>query len=157
MSHKPLVCVIDANVALKLFFVQRLSDMADAVFAHLEADAKTRLYVPDFFYAECASAFVYYVRVMKYLPDDVKRDMAELHTLALKVVPTGELASPALNIALAHRINGYDAFYVALSAQVNAPLITADERLVTAMKGKPYDVNWLGAFPIPPISTAEQA
>src|SRR3972149_2893899 len=102
MSDKPLVCVIDANVALKLFFVQPLSDVADALFAHLEADAKTRFYVPDFFYAECASAFTNYVRLMKYPPDDAKKDMAELHALALKAVPTADLAVQALNIALAH-------------------------------------------------------
>jgi predicted nucleic acid-binding protein len=156
MSDKPLVCVIDANVALKLFFVQPLSDVADALFAHLEADARARFYAPDFFYAECASAFVNYVRLMKYPPDDAKKDLAELYALALKVVPTADLASQALKIALAHRLNGYDAFYVALSKRVNAPLITADEKLVTAMKGKAYHVRWLGDFPIPPIPTAEQ-
>ena len=88
--------------------------------------------------------------------DMSKKDLAELYALALKVVPTADLASQALNIALAHRLNGYDAFYVALSAQVNAPLITADEKLVAAMKGKAYHVHWLGDFPIPPIPTAEQ-
>jgi predicted nucleic acid-binding protein len=155
MSSTPLVCVLDANVALKLFFVQPLSDVADALFAHLEADAKTRFYVPDFFYAECTSALTNYVRLMKYTPDEARKDMAELQALALKVVPTAELAAQALNIALAHRINGYDAFYVALSAQVSAPLITADEKLVTAMKGKSYSVNWLGDFPIPSLPPAE--
>ncbi|MBF8284991.1 MAG: vapC9, partial [Anaerolineales bacterium] len=104
MSDKPLVCVIDANVALKLFFVQPLSDAADALFAHLEADARARFYAPDFFYAECASAFVNYVRLMKYPPDDAKKDLAELYALALKVVPTADLASQALKIALAHRL-----------------------------------------------------
>ena len=153
MSDKPLVCVIDANVALKLFFVQPLSDAADALFAHLEADARTRFYVPDFFYAECASAFVNYVRLMKYPPDDAKKDLTELHALALKVAPTADLALQAFNIALAHRISGYDAGYVALAAQINAPLVTADEKLVAAMKGRPYNVNWLADFPIPPSPT----
>jgi hypothetical protein len=49
MSKASLKCVIDANVALKLFFVQPLSEMADALFAHLEADIQARFYVPDFF------------------------------------------------------------------------------------------------------------
>ena len=155
MSRKPLVCVVDANVALKLFFVQPLSDVADALFAHLEADARTRFYAPDFFYAECVSAFVNYVRLMKYSPVNARKDMAELRALALNVVSTADLAQPALNIALTYRINGYDAFYVALSARVKAPLITADEKLVVAMAGKPYRVEWLGDFTIPPLPTVD--
>ncbi|MEW5768512.1 MAG: type II toxin-antitoxin system VapC family toxin [bacterium] len=111
MSNKPLICVLDANVAIKLFFVQPLSDLADALFAHLEADARTRFYVPDFFYAECASAFVNYVRLMKYPPTEAEKDMAELHALGLTIIPTADLALQALSIAVHHRINGYDAFY----------------------------------------------
>jgi predicted nucleic acid-binding protein len=145
MSDKPLVCVIDANVVLKLFFVQPLSDAADALFAHLEADARARFYAPDFFYAECASALVNYVRLMKYPPDDAKKDLAELYALALKVVPTADLASQALNIALAHRLNGYDAFYVALSERVNA-FDNADEKLVTAMKARRITSTGLEIF-----------
>ncbi len=55
-----------------------------------------------------------------------------------------------MEIAIAHRVSGYDAFYVALASQVNAPLITADEKLVRAMAGK-YNVQSLAAFLIPPL------
>jgi predicted nucleic acid-binding protein len=55
-----------------------------------------------------------------------------------------------MELALARRISGYDAFYVALTMHVNAPLITADEKLVRAMAGK-YDVQSLATFPVPPL------
>ncbi len=147
MRKGALKCVIDANVALKLFFVQPQSEIADALFARLEAEAQARFYVPDFFYAECASAFVNYVRLAKYPAQDARRDMAELRALALTVVPTADLAAEAVEIALAHRITGYDACYVALAQQIKAPLITADEKLVRAMGGK-YNVQSLATYPL---------
>ena len=148
MSEAPLICVIDANVALKLFFEQPGSDQADALFRHLEADARTRFYVPDFFYAECGSAFTNYVRRTDYTAKQAREDMAELLALALHVIPTADLAVGALEIALARGISGYDAFYVSLSDRVKAPLITADEKLVRAMAGKPHRVESLSSFSI---------
>lgn len=152
MADALFACVLDANVALKLFFLQPLSDVADALFAHLEADARTRFYVPDFFYAECVSAFARYVRASNYLAASARQDVAELRALSFRVVPTVDLASDALEIAIAHRISGYDACYVALSLQVNAPLVTADEKLVQAMAGSAFNVRSLqsfGALPLP--------
>jgi predicted nucleic acid-binding protein len=145
MSKGALKCVIDANVALKLFFVQPQSEIADALFARLEAEPQARFYVPDFFYAECASAFVNYVRLAKYPADDAQQNMAELRALSLVAVPTADLATKAVEIALADRITGYDACYVALAQQTKAPLITADEKLVRAMGGK-YNVQPLATY-----------
>ena len=151
MSNSSLACVVDANVALKLFFIQPLSDQADALFKHLEADSQVRFHVPDFFYAECVSAFANYVRLAKYPAATAKQDIAELRALALHVTPTADLVMGAIEIAINHQISGYDAFYVALEVRVNAPLITADEKLVRAV-GSKYDVQSLAAFAIPPLS-----
>lgn len=145
MPKSVLACVVDANVVLKLFFAQPLSLQADALFARLETDAQARFYVPDFFYAECASALANYVRLAKYGAARAKQDMIDLHALALRVTPTADLAVHATEIAITHRISGYDAFYVALTVQVNAPLITADEKLVRAM-GDKYEVQSLADF-----------
>jgi predicted nucleic acid-binding protein len=150
MSNASLACVVDANVALKLFFIQPLSNRADALFAYLEANAHTRFYVPDFFYAECVSAFANYVRLAKYPATSAQQDMTELRDLALHVTPTTNLATEAMELAIAHRISGYDAFYVALAIHAEVPLITADEKLVRAMAGK-YNVQSLATFPIPPL------
>ncbi|MBM4425201.1 MAG: type II toxin-antitoxin system VapC family toxin [Chloroflexi bacterium] len=150
MSNASLICVVDANVALKLFFVQPLSDQADALFQHLEADSRARFHVPDFFYAECVSAFANYVRLAKYPATAAKQDIAELRGLALHVTPTADLATAAMEIALSHQVSGYDAFYVALADRVNAPLITADEKLVRATAGK-HSVQALATFAVPPL------
>src|SRR4051794_25510693 len=117
MSRRPLVCVIDANVALKLFFAQEGSEQADALFAHLENNARARFYVPDFFYAECASAFAKYARLKEYSPEAARHDLAALHALSLNTVATADLVIEALEIALTYGVSGYDACYVALASQ----------------------------------------
>jgi predicted nucleic acid-binding protein len=152
MSRRPLVCVIDANVALKLFFEQSGSERADALFAHLDSDARARFYVPDFFYAECATAFATYARLTGYTAQEARDDMSALHALALNTVATADLVVEALEIALRHAVSGYDACYVALANWLGAPLITADEKLVRALAGKPFLIQSLVSFNIPTLS-----
>jgi predicted nucleic acid-binding protein len=148
MSDRPLICVLDANVVLKLFFEQPGSDHADVLFKKFDIDPAIRFYVPEFFYAECASAFVNYARLTDYTMEQAREDMADLLALALYAVATPDLSIEALDIALAEGISGYDAFYVALSQRLNAPLITADEKLVQAFANKPYRVELLHTFEI---------
>lgn len=149
MTSESLICVVDANVALKLFLAQPLSDRADELFACIETDAQARFYVPDFFYTECASILINYVRMKKHSSAQAKRDIEDLQALSLRVVPSVPLIPLATTIALDHRISGYDAMYVAVAAQVGAPLITADEKLVRAMQKTPYNVKSLADIEIP--------
>jgi len=140
MSDPLARCVIDANVALKLFFDQPGSEQADALFAHLDSTPQAQFFVPDFFFAECASALVTYTRQTDYSMQEALQDMEDLLALSFRCIPTSELALPALEIALDTHISGYDAFYIALSSLVNAPLVTADEKLLHALHGKPYQL-----------------
>jgi predicted nucleic acid-binding protein len=154
MAEQPAVFVIDANVVLKLFFEQPGSDKVDALFALLESDTKTRFFVPDFFYAECASAFTTYARHTDHTTHDARGDMEDLLALALRVIPTAELATEALDISIAQGISGYAAFYVALSERMNAPLVTADGKLVRALAGKGFQVCDLARLAVsPPAGT----
>ena len=155
MSEPPLICVVDANVVLKLYQQQRESDKADALFARLDSDPGTRFYVPDLLYAECTNAITQYVRLTGYAAKAAQQDLSELRALRLHVVPTADLAEQALDIALQYRVSGYDACYVALAARVQAPLITADEKLVRAIIGQAYPVHSLATFEIPPAQDSQ--
>jgi len=155
MSESPFVCVIDANVVLKLYQKQAGSDKTDALFALLVAQPDTGFYVPDLFYAECTNAFAQYVRLAGYPAEEARRDMIELRALGLRVVPNLELAATALDIAIKHHVSGYDAYYVALAARVKAPFITADEKLVRNLAGKEYRVHSLATFEIPPSAAVD--
>jgi predicted nucleic acid-binding protein len=86
------------------------------------------------------------VRLASYPAASARQDMADLLALALHVRPTEALAEAALDAAIAERLNGYDACYVALAEQVEAPLVTADERRVRALAGKGYRVVSLAEF-----------
>jgi predicted nucleic acid-binding protein len=156
MSEPAFICVVDANVVLKLFLKQDGSEQADALFSLLDAGAQARFFVPDLFYAECANAFAQYARLTRYTAKEAQEDMAELRALVLHVVPTADLAAHALDIALKHRVSGYDACYVALANHIKAPLITADEKLVRSLAGKGYPVHSLATFDMPPAPPASQ-
>jgi predicted nucleic acid-binding protein len=148
---QPFICVVDANVALKLVFEQEHSDRADRLFRHLAETSGARFYVPDFFYAECASGLILYVRHQKYPAARARRDLADLEALALNVVPTLDLIKDALDLALTNGISGYDAVYVALSKRIGAPLVTADGGLTRALTGKPFQILHLANLEIPEI------
>jgi len=144
-----LICVVDANVAIKLAIEQEFSDRADALFRHLAETAEARFHVPDFFYAECTSTLTLYVRHHGHPAEKARQNLADLEALALTVVPTVDLIKDALEISLAYGISGYDAVYVALSVRIGAPLVTADGGLVRAMKGKGFQVVHLAELDIP--------
>jgi predicted nucleic acid-binding protein len=55
----------------------------------------------------------------------------------LSVVSSSLLVEAALEIALAHRRTVYDALYVALAVARESVFVTADDRLVGALRGGP--------------------
>jgi len=112
--------------------------------------------VPGLFYAECTNTFAQYARLTGYTAKAAREDLTELRALGLRVVPTVDLAAAALDIALQHRISGYDACYVALAQRLNAPLITADDKLVRALAGTANPVYALASFKLPPASAAAE-
>jgi predicted nucleic acid-binding protein len=145
-NNLPIACVVDANVAIKLFINQPDSDVARELFASLAATPAARFHVPDFFYAECVNVLANYARLAKYPVRMARQNMSLLIELGLRAAPTAPLSPLALDIAMAFRISGYDACYVALSRQLGVPLITADEKLVKAMGGQPYQVRSLAEW-----------
>lgn len=60
--------------------------------------------------------------------------------LRLIVTSMADLMENAVTIALQYNISAYDASYVALSKQVNAPLLTLDKRLVRTLLNSQYQV-----------------
>lgn len=128
----PLRCVVDASVGIKKFIIEP--------FAHL-TDSAARIYVPDLFYIECANTAWKYICVARYDTAEAQTSLVTLKALPLRVVSTADLMEEAVNIALAYGISAYDARYVALSQQVDATLLTLDEKLMRAVAAASYDVR----------------
>jgi predicted nucleic acid-binding protein len=147
----PLRCVVDASVGIKLFLAEALSERADALFLHLAADPPAQIFVPDLFYIECANILWKHTRRSGFPVDKARKALADLGALALRRLPTAELMTGALDVAVQEAITAYDACYVALARRLSAPMVTADEKLARALGKASYDVHWLGEFPIPPV------
>lgn len=144
MSRSPLRAVVDASVAVKLFAPEPLSTQAHALFVHLGAENDAELIVPDFFFIECANVFWKWVQRSAYPPKDAHEHLLDLMSLGLAVIPAQVVAGDALQIALKHKITAYDACYIAAAAQLEIPMITADEKLARHVAKAPHDVRWLG-------------
>jgi predicted nucleic acid-binding protein len=133
MSAEHLRCVVDASVGIKLFINESQSEAAHALFAQLAADPPAELFVPDLFYIECANILLKTMRRFGRSLADSSADLADLHQLALKPVPTADLMEDALVLAHERNLSAYDACYAVLAKRMNISLITADEKMVKAV------------------------
>ena len=101
--------------------------------------------VPDLFWAELGNVLWKTVRAGRQTKKHAEDSLRELRSLDLKTTATRELSDDAFSIACATERSFYDSIYVALAVQSGVSLITADERLVSAL-GTRWPVRWLGAF-----------
>ncbi|RPH55488.1 PIN domain-containing protein [bacterium] len=127
--------VVDANVAVKLFIPEDLSEIAERLFRDLEQDGWHRVFVPDLFYSECTNIFWKHIWRFGLPLDRAQRGLGGLRRLELCQVPSTGLMRSSLELALEYGISAYDAFYVALAQDFSLPLITADRKLIGKLEG----------------------
>jgi predicted nucleic acid-binding protein len=121
--------VVDASVAVKWVVGEAGSDRAARLL-----DGRT-LHVPDLLFIEAANA-LWAMRRRGALPAQAPEGaIAWLVEAPLRVARSLPLVETALAMAtaLAHPV--YDCVYLALAAEVAAPLVTADARLLAAAHG----------------------
>ena len=140
-------CVVDANVAAKWLLPaagEGLLDQANHLITlHVRRDLQ--LLAPDLIEAEIGNVLWKAVRRSRISQAEAENSLRRFIALAIQVIPTSDLLSQALQIAMACDRSFYDSLYVALALATKTELITADERLVNAL-GSRFPVRWLGAF-----------
>jgi predicted nucleic acid-binding protein len=121
-----MTAVIDASVAVKWVLPEAGSERAAALRAESES-----LVAPSLVAAEVGSAIWRAVARGDVRAADAVRDLRVAVAQFHQLVPLEQLAERALELANQLRHPIYDCFYLALAERERAPLITADDRLLT--------------------------
>ncbi len=124
--------VIDASVAAKWLFDEPESELADLLVSRGDL-----LLAPDLLYAEIGN--VIWKRLGRGELDPARADVIldELLAAPVKIFPISSLMRETVRIAHHYRRTFYDASYLALAVQESCALITADLRLLNALRDTP--------------------
>jgi predicted nucleic acid-binding protein len=109
------------------------------------AKGQTRFLVPDLFWAEFGNILWKAVRLGRISRQSAEAAVVAIEERKFPTAPTSSLLKDAFAIAATFDRTVYDCIYVALSVASNAPLVTADERLVNALAAR-FQVRWLGSL-----------
>ena len=142
-----ITLVLDTSVALKWAFPlgnEPLTHEALRLFQRYR-DGEVDFIVPDVFWAEMANVLWRGARRGRWTRLDAETVSEDFARRDFRTVPSLELLTEAMAIALSHDRNIFDCLYAALAVQTRANLITADERLANALAAR-FPVKWLGAF-----------
>ena len=149
MSTRPSRCVLDASAAIQLFLPEPESDRVQQLVALQSADPPLRMFVPGLLFAECANAMWKARRSGRVTADVAGASVAELLRIGLEWLPTFGLVQHALELASDLDVSVYDACYLAAAGQMQAVLITADQRLASRSKASGIatstlrEIDWL--------------
>ncbi len=126
--------VVDASVAVKWYL-----DEPHAGAARRLLDGPFRLIVPGFFFAEVGNVLWKRWRRGELTPADVAAALDALELVPFEVRPTRVLLPRAVEIAMAaaHGRSVYDSLYLALAAERDARMITADRKFCDAVRRGP--------------------
>lgn len=139
--------VVDANVGVKPYLDEDLCEVAKSLFQRART-GRSFIYVPDLFYNECTNILWKHVRKGEINAEYAHQSLRNLASVKLLLpISSTDLVHDALDLALEFDLTAYDASYVALSEELDLPLVTADEKLIRKLKGSGIDLRWLGDLP----------
>jgi predicted nucleic acid-binding protein len=126
-----MTVVVDASVALKWYVQEEDSESALALLASGE-----RLIAPDLIVAELCNGAWRLIRRGELRREQLAIIARGIPDAFAALYGSAFLAARAAAIALEMDHPVYDCFYLALSEAQNAPLVSADRRLIGKAKGR---------------------
>ena len=125
--------VVDASVAAKWFLPE-----ADAAAALRLLSGRHRLVAPDLVRAEVGNV-LWKLHGRDLLSGAEASEIIEgFLAMPVEIHDSGFLVASALEIAMATRRTVYDSLYLALAVELDATVITADERCLNVLKAGPF-------------------
>lgn len=142
-----MIAVVDANVLIKAYIPETLSDRTGKIFQEVE-EGNLFLVVPDLIFHEIGNTLWKKNRSAELEDREVSEILKEILSLPLKIESTKPLTELALEIAITEGITVYDSVYLSLAVVYDTRLITADRRLVSRLKGSVFKKNivWLSEY-----------
>jgi predicted nucleic acid-binding protein len=119
--------VVDASVAVKWVIAEEHSALADAL-------SDRQMSAPSLLLVECANALLRRVRAGEIPAQALPGKVRALRLAPVRLVPTERHLEGAIALATQLRHSLYDCLYLALALDERAPLVTADQRFVEAVR-----------------------
>jgi len=134
-------------VAVKWFIKEAYEQEAAALLRDF-GDGKLELIAPDIIVSEVGNVLWKRSIVNPSISaTEASASYRDFLALGIDLHACSSLASAAMRIAIDERRSVYDAMYVALAEQMACDLITADERLYSALRNKYSGLRWVGDYP----------
>ncbi|MGH9500945.1 MAG: type II toxin-antitoxin system VapC family toxin [Terriglobales bacterium] len=139
--------VLDASVAAKWCLPAKDEPLVSQAQGLLDAYSRAEigLIVPDLFWPELGNVLWKAVRTGRLSSSDAHSALEFLQGLNIPTYLCADFLPETLHIALFYGRTFYDSLYAALAVHSSVELITADERLATALAAH-LPVKWLGAI-----------
>lgn len=137
---------VDTSVAVKWFFDEPYSDQA----LRLRELFRTGVYSPlgpDLIYPEFANVVWKRVAFEGLDSGDGAAVLAAFASIPFEIVPSIPLLNAAYRLSVEHRQSIYDTLFLALSLEMDADFVTADEPLYQAVHSRFPGVRWLATWP----------
>jgi predicted nucleic acid-binding protein len=133
--------VVDASVAVKWFIPENLWQPAASLL-----DERFDLHAPDLLFPEVGSILWKKTQRGEITSSEALDILGALKRVPLDLHPTDARVEQALTLATEHGRSVYDSLYLALACRIDARMVTADQRLVSALQATALRarVTWLG-------------
>jgi predicted nucleic acid-binding protein len=124
--------VIDASVVIKWFIPEVHSDAARRLLARSHD-----FVAPDLLFAEAANTIWKKTQRRELTSEVARRLVTDLGRIEVDTLPSRALIEDAHALAIGTRCTVCEALYVAVAVRLNTSLVTADQRLVVALRAFP--------------------
>lgn len=137
--------VVDANVAIKWFIPEVLSNHAENILS-----SEQDLIAPDFLLIEVSNVLWKKVLRNEIQSKEAHYILQQLRSGFLDLIPIDRLVERGLEIGVALSHPVYDCLYLALAEKENVKVITADEKFITCCKGTEWEhlISFIGNYRI---------